>query len=377
MTTFTKGQKICKTRGTSRYIRIGEEVTVASVDLPALGEHWITLEGHGNKEFLADDFDPVEDTPALLKPGQVWAATADPEETYRVIEVRDGDVWSENRYGSHVVLSASLFPNGRQLVTDATPAPIDPAKVKAGDTVKLTSPASVNKGTVKVPARIEGVVREVLPDGRIAVHGVQGFFFPSTLTDHQPAPEPKPEESDFHRGFRLGYDNGYTNGRIQASADDSGETSEDTPAPLDPSQKARVQIADWDDFQEFDVVVQMPSLEGGPFVVERHQPAPEPEPEWKPGTVYGADGQSERYWFSDDGSSDGAVFRNDVGDEYAPSELAHLELKSLVVIDPAEVDRDRLRVAMFSAYDRDSVPLSVREDSAIDAGLRFLGIEAS
>jgi predicted RecA/RadA family phage recombinase/uncharacterized protein YodC (DUF2158 family) len=72
-------------------------------------------------------------------------------------------------------------------------AALDPSKVKAGDTVTLVSPASVNRGTVKVPAKIEGVAREVLPDGRIAVHGVQGFFFPSTLTAHQPAPEPEPE----------------------------------------------------------------------------------------------------------------------------------------------------------------------------------------
>lgn len=204
MTTFTKGQKVLKARGTSRYIRIGEEVTVASVDLPALGEHWITLEGHGDKEFLADDFDPVEAAPA----------------------------------------------------------------------------------------------------------------------------------------------------------------------PLDPSQKARVEIADWDDFQEFDVVVQMPSLEGGPFVVERHQPAPEPEPEWKPGTVYGADGQSERYWFSDDGSSDGAVFLNDVGDEYAPSELAHLDLKSLVLIDPAKVGVH----ALADLYE-DKQSASNSRTVAMRAVLAALGLE--
>lgn len=195
MTTFTKGQKVRRARGSSRYIRIGEEVTVASVAYAGPGDdeyEVITLEGHGDKEFLADDFEPVEDTPAPLKPGQVWAATADPEETYRVIEVRDGDVWSENRYGSHVVISASLFPNDRQLVTDATPAPLDPSKVKAGDTVTLERDGGrlPDQEVVTPSVTMSGRTTLILKGGiEVIVTGPDAW----TLTAHQPAPEPEPE----------------------------------------------------------------------------------------------------------------------------------------------------------------------------------------
>lgn len=130
MTTFTKGQKARRTHGASRYIRIGEEVTVASVDLPALGEHWITLEGHGDKPFLADDFEPVEDTPA----------------------------------------------------------PLDPSKVKAGDTVALEREGVTVRGKAGTQRSL-GILTAVFISGVGTLYFRDGW----TLTDHQPAPEKAPQ----------------------------------------------------------------------------------------------------------------------------------------------------------------------------------------
>jgi hypothetical protein len=84
----------------------------------------------------------------------------------------------------------------------------------------------------------------------------------------------------------------------------------------------------------------------GPFVLDQehitlldHQPAPEPEPEWKPGTLYAA------------ASADGPVrlYRNkgidrdywlDAGGEMVPDEAVS-KVRPLVVLDP-ESDTDRL-----------------------------------
>jgi hypothetical protein len=85
----------------------------------------------------------------------------------------------------------------------------------------------------------------------------------------------------------------------------------------------------------------------GPFVLDQehitlldHQPAPEPEPEWKPTTVYAA------------ASADGPVrlYRNkgidrdywlDAGGDMVPDEAVS-KVRPLVVIDPADVDVDML-----------------------------------
>jgi plastocyanin len=81
----------------------------------------------------------------------------------------------------------------------------------------------------------------------------------------------------------------------------------------------------------------------GPFVLDQehitlldHQPAPEPEPEWKPGTLYAA------------ASADGPVrlYRNkgidrdywlDAGGEMVPDEAVS-KVRPLAVIDPDDVD---------------------------------------
>lgn len=211
-----------------------------------------------------------------IKPGQVWAATADPEETQRVVEVRDGHVWSENRYGGHIVLSAAFFPNGRHLVTDATPAPLDPSKVKVGDTVTLV-------GTL---ARVEGPV------------------------------------SDIHHS---------------------------------PSGRRIFEI----DRVRF--LVEGPAA----WTLTAHQPAPEPEPEWEPGTVYSAryymKADSEPMWFRD--WKGAPRFVTATGEDFPPDEVE--DVRPLVVIDPAAVDVE------FIARHEDVDAEDVRRV------VRHLGIEVS
>lgn len=138
-----------------------------------------------------------------IKPGQVWAYTAAQHETFTVREVRDGDVWSTNRYGGHIVVGAQLFQQGRTLLTDATPAPLDPSKVKAGDTVTLH--VEYDDASNGKPYDIAG---EVTLDsygsrwiGPVMLEGEQGYEF--TLTDHRPAPEPEPEWEDGQIGDAL------------------------------------------------------------------------------------------------------------------------------------------------------------------------------
>lgn len=73
------------------------------------------------------------------------------------------------------------------------PAPLDPSKVKAGDTVTLH--VEYDDASNGKPYDITG---EVTLDsygsrwiGPVMLEGEQGYEF--TLTDHQPAPEPEPE----------------------------------------------------------------------------------------------------------------------------------------------------------------------------------------
>jgi hypothetical protein len=82
----------------------------------------------------------------------------------------------------------------------------------------------------------------------------------------------------------------------------------------------------------------------GPFVLDQehitlldHQPAPEPEPEWKPGTVY-TDAAGTRFWAVN--SEHGVMFIDEYGDGEDPAYVT--EPRQLVVIDPADVDADML-----------------------------------
>lgn len=123
-----------------------------------------------------------------------------------------------------------------------------------------------------------------------------------------------------------------------------------TPAPLDPS---KVKAGDWvavevsDDDEDIPNVTaaggvyeRFPgNLAVGPFLLARpnvtltdHQPAPEPEPEWKPGTVW-ADEDGKRYLA---GTLDGKGPHMYADDGYGiePDE----DLRPLAVVDPAEVN---------------------------------------
>lgn len=146
-----------------------------------------------------------------IKPGQVWAWRARQGDPF-TIDSLNGDM-AEYHYGRRVTHSTysapvSLIQRTADLVTDATPAPLDPPKslsfegykapitaldptaVRAGDTVTL----------VGTKAKIEGEVEDVQKDTadlviiqidnlRFRVTGADAW----TLTDHQPAPEPEPE----------------------------------------------------------------------------------------------------------------------------------------------------------------------------------------
>lgn len=116
-----------------------------------------------------------------------------------------------------------------------------------------------------------------------------------------------------------------------------------------------------------------------------HQPALEPEPEWKPGTVYdarlagGAD--PFRVW-AIEGDTPGttAEFTDYLGNSYEAGEL--LDVRPLVVIDPAEVDVDAVSAAIYKAmYGGDwrqaSSPARDIYGLGAAAALVALGIEES
>jgi hypothetical protein len=86
-----------------------------------------------------------------------------------------------------------------------TPAPLDPAKVKAGDTVTVRVGPSPDTGWGALrhgPEAIEVTGKVWLdsgdnPHGPVAKVGVHTLDLPNvTLTAHQPAPEPEPEWTD-------------------------------------------------------------------------------------------------------------------------------------------------------------------------------------
>lgn len=109
----------------------------------------------------------------------------------------------------------------------------------------------------------------------------------------------------------------------------------------DPS-KVTVEITDWEDFRPGDVVVQKPTsdaVEGAAFLVERHQPVPEPEPEWKPGTVALAttpSGADEQVMRTTAYGPLGPVWLDTHSNRLHASEVT--DVRPLVVIDPAAVD---------------------------------------
>lgn len=157
--------------------------------------------------------------------------------------------------------------------------------------------------------------------------------------------------------------------------------TDNTPAPLDPS---KVKAGDtvtltFRTASITDTVSHTPAAEGhinlkhaGTFPIgggsvwtlTAHQPAPEPEPEFKPGTVFVDDG-GERYFVVAIDSKN-TLLVDDVDDRYAPDEPEGL--RPLVVIDPAEVDVD----ALYDVFSESTDPRQ-----GLREALAELGIEAS
>jgi hypothetical protein len=168
------------------------------------------------------------------------------------------------------------------------------------------------------------------------------------------------------------------------------EVSDTTPAPLDPSKvkagdTVTLEIHD-PEMAPFEVLgeaykVPGQGLSAGGWPISNHphvtltahQPAPEPEPEWKPGTV--AD-------IEVDGGHTYRAIRND-GDQwdaenawtYGDSEVT--DVRPLVVIDPADerFDQDCLAEVACKAYS--SAPDVVEWETVANAIRAHLGIETA
>lgn len=118
-----------------------------------------------------------------------------------------------------------------------------------------------------------------------------------------------------------------------------------------------------------------------PWTLTAHQPAPEPEPEWKPGTVAEGtvNGTIVRGLIGRDDNGTGDVFT--YWNEFARhmSITGHVpdDVRPLVVIDPAAVDVDLLRTDAFNRYDERGGSRRDREFAAILNVLAGLGIEAT
>lgn len=110
--------------------------------------------------------------------------TRDPKEVRTVV---DADMWdngevqlNSNGKGGNIFRGADLI---------AVPVELDPSKVKAGDTVTVTSTT-----TAGAPYEISGVVWEPSHSPGVLWLGPVSLNATSlTLTAHQPAPEPEPE----------------------------------------------------------------------------------------------------------------------------------------------------------------------------------------
>lgn len=111
------------------------------------------------------------------------------------------------------------------------------------------------------------------------------------------------------------------------------------------------------------------------WTLTAHQPAPEPEPEWKPGTVadISVRGRTVRAI-----RGDKAIWWTGTGG-FADDDEAH-DVRPLVVIDPAAVDVDELGKVWIAALKAGtSLPVqtfSPLGKQALRAVLSHLGIEA-
>lgn len=289
-----------------------------------------------------------------IKPGQVWAWSNGNRVV--VVAVEPDKVFYQyldpTRPDSSLGVSgydiSGWLRNLSLVDADATPAPLDPSKVKAGDTVTLEEGLS----------RFTGVVDSVREraaqtwfrfrygeqaDAYLEMPVTDGFGRTWTLTDHQPAPEPEPAPNDPEvlvgdSYFRLSEVPAYAE-RLLARLIEEQQKSKELHIAL-------TEIA----------------------------PAPEPEPEWKPWTV--ADimvhpsgvlravrARTGNYWAADTEE----VYSDDDVESVRP----------LVVIDPAAVDVEAVAAAI--ANELGLLPNEVEpmhREAAVGA-LAALGIEPS
>lgn len=115
-----------------------------------------------------------------------------------------------------------------------------------------------------------------------------------------------------------------------------------------------------------------------------HQPAPEPEPEWKPGTVAEGtiNGKAVRgvVGHALTGGDAAFVYWNEFAGHLSSTHTPPANLRPLVVIDPATVDVDALADRFDSAFQYTSghgIATHQRNKIAMRAALAHLGIEAS
>lgn len=180
--------------------------------------------------------------------------------------------------------------------------------------------------------------------------------------------------------------------------DPADAVKEATPVPLDPSKvragdTVALLVDPPDTHPAFTVAGETHSL-GGPTVylggwrvddlpdyvtLTAHQPAPEPEPEWKPGTVAvvvqggdpgaGVDDHEFRAALQTDGMWVG------LAGEAATS--APVSVRPLVVIDPAAVDVEALAEALRREWSGKDFGVTFSWDAIARTLLAALGIEAT
>jgi hypothetical protein len=129
---------------------------------------------------------------AEIKPGQVWEykRTSDTEPV-TVTDVRNGTVTyvfaADQSDGD---MSVVAFRKMRRLVTDTTPAPLDPTLVQAGDTVTVRVEDS-ELGTYEIKGTVTGHLGGILQVGSAVIAHNGTWRDIVTLIAHQPAPKPE------------------------------------------------------------------------------------------------------------------------------------------------------------------------------------------
>lgn len=243
-----------------------------------------------------------------IKPGQVWASMHNAAETATVRVVRGNEVWAtDDQSGSHFVRASLGFRCDYELVKEP-PAPLDPSKA----TCPRCAGTNGNHGKVHVR------------------HGNGGGH-------NEPCPNASVE------AFR-----------------EVCRTAPGKVTPLDPS-KVTVEITDWEDFRPGDVVVQNPEadgVEGAAFLVEREEPAPEPEKDLLAETIWKASRADEGTISATGANHVAAAIRN-----------------LFVVIDPATVDESELASIIAGEYGHEDDV--ARALDTVRVILAELGVEAS